>query len=275
MARWLAAARDTAVGASRNLGRHDAFVLAAAIAYATVLSFFPLMIGLIALVSRFVDPAGAQQVIVRVLAPGLPPVVTDMVRETLDAAIGARVTAGTLAILGLLWAATAGTSFLRHGLNRVLDAREVQSFWRITGIELTMVGTGGALIVLSVIGSAAVTFLGRVSTVAGVADALRQSPLWMLAVNVGAWILSGTAFLVVYRFLPDRRVRRSSLIAGVLVATVLFEATKRLFFWYLLTLGRYPLIYGPLAGVIVLIVWIYVTALVTLTGAAVIRQQEG
>ncbi len=275
MARWLAAARDTAVGASRNLGRHDVFVLAAAIAYATVLSFFPLIIGLIALVSRFVDPASAQQVIVRVLAPGLPPVVTDMVRETLDAAIGARVTAGILAILGLLWAATAGTSFLRHGLNRVLDAREVQSFWRITGIELTMVGTGGALIVLSVIGSAAVTFLGRMSTVAGVADALRQSSLWILAVNVGAWILSATAFLVVYRFLPDRRVRRSSLIAGGLVATVLFEVTKRLFFWYLLTLGRYPLIYGPLAGVIVLIVWIYVTALVTLTGAAVIRQQEG
>ncbi len=275
MARWLAAARDIAVGASRRLRRHDIFVLAAAIAYAAVLSFFPLMIGFIALASLFVDPASAEQVIVRTLAPGLPPVVTNMVRETLDAAIRARATAGILAILGLLWAATAGTGFLRHGLNRVLDAPDVQSFWRTTGIELTMVGTGGALIVLSVIGSAAVTFLGRISTLAGAADALRQSPLWILAVNVGTWILSGTAFVVVYRFLPDRRVRRTSLIAGGLVATVLFEVTKRLFFWYLLTLGRYPLIYGPLAGVMVFIVWIYVTALVTLTGAAVIRQQEG
>ncbi len=275
MARWLAAARDTAVGASRSLGRHDVFVLAAAIAYAAVLSFFPLMIGFIALVSRFVDPASAEQVIVRALAPDLPPVVTNMVRETLDAAIRARVTAGILSILGLLWAATAGTSFLRHGLNRVLDAREVQSFWRTTGIELIMVGTGGALIVLSVLGSAAVTFLGTVPTVVGAAEALRESPLWILAVNVGAWILSGMAFVVVYRFLPDRRVRRTSLITGGLVATVLFEVTKRLFFWYLHTLGRYPLIYGPLAGVIVFIVWIYVTALVTLVGAAVIRQQEG
>ena len=275
MARWLAAARETVVGASRILGRHDVFVLAAAIAYAAILSFFPLVIGFIALVSRFVDPASAEQVIVRALAPDLPPVVTSMVRETLDAAIRARVTAGVLAILGLLWAATGGTSFLRDGLNRVLDAREIQPLWRTTGIELTMVATGGALIVLSVIGSAAVTFLSGVSTVAGAADALRQSPLWILAVNVGAWILSGMAFVVVYRFLPDRRVRRSSLIAGGLVAAVLFEVTKRLFFWYLLTLSRYPLIYGPLAGVMVFMVWIYVTALVTLTGAAVIRLREG
>ena len=275
MARWLAAARETVVGASRILGRHDVFVLAAAIAYAAILSFFPLVIGFIALVSRFVDPASAEQVIVRALAPDLPPVVTSMVRETLDAAIRARVTAGILAILGLLWAATGGTSFLRDGLNRVLDAREIQPLWRTTGIELTMVATGGALIVLSVIGSAAVTLLSGVSTVAGAADALRQSPLWILAVNVGAWILSGMAFVVVYRFLPDRRVRRSSLIAGGLVAAVLFEVTKRLFFWYLLTLSRYPLIYGPLAGVMVFMVWIYVTALVTLAGAAVIRQREG
>jgi len=275
MARWLTVARETAVGASQVLGRHDVFVLAAAIAYAAILSFFPLVIGFIALVSRFVDPASAEQVIVRVLTPGLPPVVISMVRETLDAAIRARVTAGVLAILGLIWAATGGMSFLRDGLNRILDAREVQPLWRITGIELTMVATGGALIVISVIGSAAVAFLGRVPAVAGPADALRQSPLWLLAADVGAWILSGAAFVVVYRFLPDRRVRRTSLIAGSLVATVLFEVTKRLFFWYLLTLGRYPLIYGPLAGVMVFIVWIYVTALVTLAGAAVIRLQEG
>ncbi len=275
MARWLAAARDTAVGASRNLAGHDVFVLAAAIAYAAILSFFPLMIGFIALVSRFVDPASAEQVILRALAPDLPPVVTSMVRETLDAAIRARVTAGILAILGLLWAATGGMSFLRDGLNRILDPKQVRPLWRATGIELMMVVTGGALIVLSVIGSAVVTFLDSVSTVAGAADALRQNPLWILAVNVGAWVLSGVAFVVVYRFLPDRRVRRSSLIAGGLVAAVLFEVTKRLFFWYVSTLSRYPLIYGPLAGVMVFMVWTYVTALVTLAGAAVIRLQEG
>ncbi len=62
---------------------------------------------------------------------------------------------------------------------------------------------------------------------------------------------------------------------GALIAAVLFEVTKRLFFRYLLTLSRYPLIYSPLAGVMVFMVWTYVTALVTLAGAAVIRLQEG
>ncbi len=275
MARHLAAVREGAVATFRRLARHEVFVLAAAIAYATILSFFPLMIGLIALASRFVDPAGAEQVIVRTLAPDLPPIVASMVRETLDAAIRARVTAGALAILGLLWAATAGTSFLHQGLNRVLDAPEAPSFWRQIGVDLAMVAIGGTLIVLSIIGSALVTFLGRVPALAGVADVLRQSPVKAPVITVGSWILSYAAFLVIYRFLPDVRVRRRSLIFGGLVAAVLFEITKRLFFWYLPTLGRYPLVYGPLAGVVVFMVWIYIAALVTLIGAAVMRQMEG
>lgn len=274
MTRHLTAVRDTAVGTFRSLARHDVFVLAAAIAYAAILSFFPLMIGFIALVSRLIDPAKAEQVIVRTLAPDLPPVVVGMVRETLDAAIRARVTAGVLAILGLLWAATAGTGFLRQSLNRVLDAPGTQSFWRHTRTELAMVGTGGTLIVLSVVGSALVTMLGKVPTVAGIAESLSVSPLRALAVHIGPWILSGTAFIVVYRFLPDRRVRRRNLVAGGLVAMVLFELTKRLFFWYLLTLARYPLVYGPLTGVVVFMVWIYITALVTLLGAGVMRQMD-
>jgi membrane protein len=252
----------------------DVFLLAAAIAYATVLSFFPLLIGLIALVSPFVDPAAAVQIIVRTLAPDLPPGAAGMVRGTLDAAIRARAAAGVLAIAGLLWAASAGAGFLRQGLNRMLDAPESSSFWRHLGTELAMVATAGTLIVLSTLGSAVVTFLGRIPTVVGMAGLLHKSTIGVLAAGLISWILSGAAFVVLYRFLPDRRVRRRSLIVGGLVAMVLFEVAKRLFFWYLLTLGRYPLVYGPLAGVVVFMVWIYLTALITLTGAAVIRRQE-
>jgi membrane protein len=95
-----------------------------------------------------------------------------------------------------------------------------------------------------------------------------------VAVSVGPWIFSGTAFIIVYRFVPNVRVRRRSLLIGSLVAMTLFELTKRAFFWYLLRLAQYPLAYGPLAGVVVFLVWVYLASLVALMGAALIRQIE-
>jgi membrane protein len=166
-------------------------------------------------------------------------------------------------------------STLLQSLNRVLDAPSARPFWRSKVVELAMVGMGGALIVLSVLASAAITLLGGVPALAGIIGAFRGSRIWALVVSVGPWIFSGTAFIVVYRFLPHVRVRRWSLLIGSLVAMTLFELTKRAFFWYLLTLAQYPLAYGPLAGVVVFMAWVYLASLVTLIGATVIRQVEG
>jgi len=56
---------------------------------------------------------------------------------------------------------------------------------------------------------------------------------------------------------------------GTALSVVLFEAVKRVFFWYLQTLGSYPLVYGPLAGLIVFMVWVYVVAALLLLCAEV------
>jgi membrane protein len=258
----------------QSLVRHDTLMLAGAIAYCALLSLFPFLIGIIALLSQFVDEATAQHAVVHALEPYLPPGVIGIVEETLKDAISKRVTAGVVATLGLLWTAMAVASTLLQGLNRVLGAPTTRPFWRRKAMELAMVGAGGALIVLSVFGSAALTFLDAAPVLAGVIVALRGSRIWALAVNIGPWIFSGTAFILVYRFVPDVRVRRRSLLIGSLVAMTVFELTKRAFFWYLLKLAQYPLAYGPLAGIVVFLVWVYLASLVALTGAALIRQVD-
>jgi membrane protein len=258
----------------RSLVRHDILMLAGTIAYSALLSLFPLLIGIIALVSRFVDEATAQHAVVRALGPYLPPEVIGTVQGALEGAISRRGTAGVVATLGLFWTAMAVASTLLHSLNRVLDAPTTRPFWRRKIVELAMVGMGGTLIVLSVFVSAVLTFLGTVPALEGIIDAFRGSRIWALVVSAGPWIFSGTAFFLVYRFVPNVRVRRRSLLIGSLVAMTLFESTKRAFFWYLLRLAQYPLAYGPLAGVVVFLVWVYLASLVALIGATLIRQVE-
>ncbi len=84
---------------------------------------------------------------------------------------------------------------------------------------------------------------------------------------VGSALLARLAFLIVYRFRPSVRVQRRRLLLGSVCAVVLFEAIKSGFFWYLRRLTAYPAVYGPLVGVVVLMLWIYLVALVLLTGA--------
>jgi membrane protein len=258
----------------RSLIRHDILMLAGAIAYSALLSLFPLLIGMIALFSQFVDETAAQRAVVRALGPYLPPEVIVTVQGALEGAISRRGTAGAVATLGLFWTAMAVASTLLHSLNRVLDAPTTRPFWRRKVVELAMVGMGGALIVLSVFVTAALTFLGAVPALEGIINAFRGSRIWAFVVSAGPWIFSGMAFIIVYRFVPNVRVRRRSLLIGSLVAMTLFELTKRAFFWYLLKLAQYPLAYGPVAGVVVFLIWVYLASLVALIGATLMRQVE-
>ena len=274
MTRWLTGLWRIPAATYRSLARHDVFVLAGAIAYSALLSFFPLVIATIALLSQFVDEKTAQQAVVGVLTPYLPPGVPQVVQNTLEGAIRERATAGALATLALLWTATAVASTLRHSLNRLLEAPAVRPFLRRKAVELAMVAMGGALIVLSVAANAALTVVGELPALAGIMGAVRTSAAWNALASAGPWILSGTAFLVVYRFLPNVRLRRRSLLAGCVIATALFQLSTHAFLWYLRTLAHYPLAYGPLAGVVILMVWVYLGALVTLVCAALMRQAE-
>lgn len=267
---WIAAAGTLA----RRAAAHEVPLLAAAIAYTTVLSFFPLMVGVVALLAQWVEHTQAQRAIVGALGPYLPPGAVSLVWGTLDAAIQARGAASVLSTVALFWAATAATGTIRHSLNRVLGAPRPRPFWRRKAIELALVVLAGALISLSLVTSTVFEALIAIPALADAARTLRASALIAALVRVSPWMLSVAAFAVVYAWLPNTRVARRTLAVGTLTAAVLFEGTKQAFFWYLRTLADYPLVYSYLAGVIVLMIWIYLGAMVLLLGAETMRHLE-
>jgi membrane protein len=253
----------------RRLREHELFVQAAAVAYAAVLSIFPLAITVIASLGRFVEQARAQQAVVDALRPYLPPEALISVRDTLESVATTRGTAGLIGTLGLLWAATAVAGTLRHALNRVLDVRQPRGYIRRKFTELGMVLLGGVFLSLSITSSIALEIVGRWAPAATAASYLRESPVAAVFSALAPWLFSGMAFFIIYRFLPNARSATRSLLAGTAVAVVLFEGVKLGFFWYLRTLASYPVVYGPIAGVIVFMVWIYLVAVLVLIGAEI------
>jgi YihY family inner membrane protein len=133
---------------------------------------------------------------------------------------------------------------------------------------------GGVFLSLSFLTSAVVQTSEALAPLGSIVDRILQSPLAALAGALAPWVFSAVSFFVVYRFLPNARLSLPTLAGGTALAVVLFEVVKVAFFWYLRTLASYPVIYGPLAGLIVFMVWMYVVAAMVLVSAEVMILRE-
>jgi membrane protein len=102
----------------------------------------------------------------------------------------------------------------------------------------------------------------------------------LLMVPVGVpreWIRSGfvvlalglnaALFFVAYRYFPHRKVPAGAALAGALLASFLWEAAKQLFRWYILSVGVYDMIYGPLGALVALSMFAYYSGIVFVFGA--------
>ena len=81
-------------------------------------------------------------------------------------------------------------------------------------------------------------------------------------------------FFVVYRYFPHRRPRLGAALAGALLASMLWEAAKQLFRWYILSLGVYDQIYGPLGVLVALTMFVYYSGIVFVLGAEYVAALE-
>jgi len=85
--------------------------------------------------------------------------------------------------------------------------------------------------------------------------------LFIVIINIA---LAFSVFLILYKFVPERRIRWRDIWVSALVGAVCFEIINILFTLYLDTFNPYSLIYGSLGAIIALLIWTYLSALIFL-----------
>src|SRR5229473_3147558 len=91
---------------------------------------------------------------------------------------------------------------------------------------------------------------------------------WIRSLSLAlALAFSSTFFFIAYRYFPHRKIPAGAALAGALLAAVLFETAKQIFRWYILRMGVYDRIYGPLGALVAIAMFSYYTGVVFILGA--------
>jgi membrane protein len=248
-------------------------ILAAGVAFFAFLAIFPAMIAAITLYGIFADPetVAAQ---VRDLSAALPeqaqPILADQLQSVASASGGALGIGLVVSLLAALWSASSGTGNLLKAINIAYDEDESRGFLKVRGIALAL--TLGAIVFL-------LLTLALVAVVPVVLNVLPLGPVGTILAQVLRWVLLVAlvvaALAVTYRIAPDRDQPRFSWVTtGSLVATVLWIIGSIAFSLYVNNFGSYNKTYGAIAGVVVLMLWLYLTSYIVLLGAEVNAESE-
>lgn len=247
----------------------DIMGTAARVAYYFFLAIFPAIIALFALAGIVGGDQAFEWIMSRV-RQGLPQDAEGIIEQFVGGVTGeSRPGLLSLGILGVLWAASASFNGLTIGLNKMYDVEEGRSWWKRRLVAAGLFIAAGIVLNLG----AAVILAGPELIRALGLDAVVVYATW-----AAAFVVITALFWLTYYLLPhaDQSSGKKEVLIGAVVGTVVWSLASALFRAYVANFGSYAATYGVLTGVIVLMLWLYITALAILFGGEVAAtlQQE-
>lgn len=254
----------------RLIDEKNVSLIAAGVAFYSILAVFPATAAIIALWGVIGDPARALEEVAE-FKPLLPQEVFDLISGQLTALIGADPLtlgwASGVSFFLTLWSARAGVAALMKGLNAIYDTSNRKGLAhaaRALFLTLCLVGVAVTALVCVVVTPVAVQFVPL-------------GPWANLGVDAARWFVAlfvlFAAFVLIYRLGPNVR-RARVLVPGAVFATLGWAAASAGFSIYLANFGSYNEVYGSIGAVIAMLMWLFISAWLALLGGALNARLE-
>lgn len=247
----------------------DCTDLAAGLTYYSVLSLFPAFIVLVSLPALVGQGQQTTDAIMGVIEDIAPASVVEQVQgpiEELSTAPGA----GIGLIIGLalaLWSASAYVGAFGRSMNRVYDMEEGRPIWKLRPIQLVI-----TLVIMLLILVAAVILVVSGPVARSIGSAVGASDTAVTVWNIAKWPVLALVVVVIIGLLywatPNvKQPKFRWLSIGAVIAIVIWVIASAGFGFYVANFGNYNRVYGSLAGVIIFLLWLWLTNLALLFGA--------
>jgi membrane protein len=264
--------RDILLRTKDEIAKDNISIIAAGVAFFFLLGLIPGLAALISIYGLIADPGQVQQQF-QAVSGVLPAAAAELLTEQMSRIAentGGATLGAVLGILIALWGGSVATKNLIYALNIAYEEEERRSFIRFTVIAMVITM---ATVLLGVLAIGLIVALPAVLSWIGFQDNAQ------LIANLIRWpllaILAIVALAALYRFGPSREKAEWKWVSwGSIVAMVLWVIASVLFSVYVSNFGNYNETYGSLGAVVILLLWLYISAFVVLLGAELNSEME-
>jgi membrane protein len=269
---WTYVARKT----MREFGKDQCTDLAAALTYYSVLALFPAAIAILSLVGLVGQGPKTVSTLTDILtqigagsaANTLKPTLTQLSHSS---------GAGLALVIGLasaLWSASGYVGSFGRAMNRIYEVGEGRPVWKLRPVMLLVTAI---TVILTALVALALIVSGPVAKAVG--DAIGLGSTAVLVWNIAKWpvMLVVVVLIVALLYYATPNVKQPKfrwISVGAIVAIVTWVVVSALFGFYVANFSSYNKTYGSLAGVIVFLLWLWITNLALLFGAELDAELE-
>ncbi|MCI0386383.1 YihY/virulence factor BrkB family protein [Streptomyces sp. CNQ085] len=247
---------------------------AAALTYYGILSIFPALLALVSILG--VIGSSAIQPLIDNLGSIAPGAARDILESMLTQLRGNQGAAGFALVIGLalaIWSASGYVAAFMRASNAIYDIEEGRPIWMTLPVR---VGITLILLVILALSSVAVVFTGDIAQRAG--DVIGLGGTFLTVWSIAKWpvLVLLVAFMIalLYWAAPNVKRRLRWVSPGSLVAVLLWIVASAAFAFYVANFGNYNKTYGSLAGVIIFLIWLWITNIVILLGQEINAEIE-
>ena len=250
---------------------------AAALTYYGLMSLFPALIALVSIVGLFADPQTTAKTITQIVTQIGPSSGAQTFSGPIKSITSNQSAAGILFVVGLaaaLWSASGYVGAFMRASNIVYETPEGRPIWKLRPLQL--------LVTLVIVVLAAILLLALILT-GPVVDAIAK-PIGISSTATTIWDIAKwpvmlavviTIIAVLYYASPNVKLRGFKWVTpGSIVAIVIWLVASALFAFYVANFGSYDKTYGTLGGVVVMLVWLWITNLAILFGHELNAERE-
>jgi len=247
---------------------HNLVVVAAGIAFWGLLAIPAILFATVSIAGLVLNPDTVKEQVETNLS-GLPPEAQNIIAEQLEGvsggSTGGLITGLIFGILLALWTSSGAMAKLMGALNTIFNTTETRKFFKLRGTAIGL--TFGGIVFIS----SAIFLLAAMPPILSSVDAVGESAAtlfnWLRFPLLG--LVMVFALGVLYHVGPDQSASYRPLSVGAAVAMVLWITLSALFTIYTSTVGKYNETYGSIGGIVILLLWLFITAFVVLLGAEI------
>ena len=250
---------------------------AAALTYYSVLSIFPALIALVSIVGLVGDPKTVTNALTDVVSSIGPASAVDTFKGPIEETTSSRGSAGVLLIVGIataLWTASGYVGAFMRASNLIYEVEEGRSFVKLRPLQMLVTLV---LVLLLALVLVALVLTGPVAEEVGSAVGLSSAAVTVW--NIAKWpvLLAMVLFMIalLYYSSPNAKLPGFKWVTpGSLLAIVVWLIASAAFAFYVANFGSYNKTYGALGGVVVFLVWLWITNVAILLGAELNAERE-